>query len=76
MLTGLEKEQSMSEHIRRRAPARNKANDLPDLSSWRSAILHRPSTRAGQHVMRRYRMSPYTADLIAALAGLGGGEAQ
>ena len=66
----------MSKNIARRAPARNKTNDLPDLFSWRSAILHRPTTRAGQHVMRRYGTSPYTADLIAALAGLGGGEAQ
>jgi hypothetical protein len=61
----------MSKHIARRAPARNKTNDLPDLFSWRSAIHHRPSTHAGQYVMRRYRVSPHTAEVIAALAGLG-----
>jgi hypothetical protein len=64
----------MSRNIAQRAPARNKTNDLPDLFSWRQAILNRPSTRAGQFVMRRYGVPLHTAEVIAALAGLGGGE--
>jgi hypothetical protein len=64
----------MSKRLTCRAPARNNANSLPDLFSWRSAILHRPVSRAGQYVMRRYRVAPHMAEVIAALAGLGGGE--
>lgn len=65
---------SMSKYIARRAPARNKTNDLPDLFSWRPAILRHPMSRAGQYVMRRYRIAPHTAEVIAALAGFGGSE--
>jgi hypothetical protein len=61
----------MSKYIACRASARNKTNDLPDLFSWRSAILHRPSSRAAEYVMRRYSVSPHTAEVIAALADLG-----
>ena len=64
----------MPKYIARRAPARNQTNDLPDLFSWRSPVLHRPSTAAGQYVMRRYRVAPHMAEVIAALAGLGGSE--
>jgi len=64
----------MSKYIARRAPARNQTNDLPDLFSWRSPVLHRPSTAAAQYVMRRYRVAPHMAEVIAALAGLGGSE--
>jgi hypothetical protein len=31
----------------------------------------RPVTCAGQFVMRQYSVTPHTADVIAALAGLG-----
>ena len=34
-----------------------------------------PATRAGLHVRHRFCIRPELADLIAALAGLGGGEA-
>ena len=61
----------MSKYIARRAPARNKTNDLPDLFSWRSTTLHRPVSRAAQHVMRRYGVPLHTAEVIACLAGLG-----
>jgi hypothetical protein len=64
----------MSKRLTCRAPARNNANSLPDLFSWRSAILHRPSSRAAEYVMRRYRVSPHTAEVIAALAGFGGND--
>jgi hypothetical protein len=62
---------SMSKYIARGASSRNKSIDVPDLLYWRSATLHRPSTRAAQYVMRRYRVPPHTAEVIAALAGLG-----
>ena len=62
---------SMSKHLTLRAPARNKTNDLPDLFSWRSAVLHRPCSRPAQHVMRRYGVPLHTAEVIAYLAGLG-----
>jgi hypothetical protein len=60
----------MSKYITHQVPSRNKTNDLPDFP-WRPVILHGPS-RAGQYVMRRYHVSPHIAELIAALAGLGG----
>ena len=65
---------SMSKYIARRAPARNKTNDSPDLFSWRSVVVHRPPSRAAQYVMRRCRVAPHTAEVIAALAGFGGSE--
>jgi hypothetical protein len=61
----------MSKRIARRAPARNKADDLSDLFSWQPAVVQHPLSRAGQHTMRRYRLAPHIAELIAALAGLG-----
>jgi hypothetical protein len=61
-------------HIARRAPAHNKTNESPDLFSWQAAITHRPPSRAAQYVMRRYRVAPHTAEVIAALAGFGGSE--
>jgi hypothetical protein len=64
----------MSKYIARRAPVRNKTNDVPNLVSWRSAVAYRPSTRAGEFVMRRYCIAPHTAEVIAVLAGLGGSE--
>jgi hypothetical protein len=64
----------MSKYISRRDPARNNTNDVPDLFSWRSAVVYRPSTRAGEYVMRRYCIAPHTAEVIAVLAGLGGSE--
>jgi hypothetical protein len=60
----------MSKHIARRASARNKTSDIPDLFSWRAAIVHRHASRAAQYVMRRYRVPLHTAEVIAALAGL------
>ena len=43
----------------------------PPLSDWRGMIFCRPTTRAGQYVMRRDAIAPHTAEVIAALAGLG-----
>jgi hypothetical protein len=40
--------------------------------NWRQVVVRPPTTRAGQYVMRRYRVAPHTAEVIAALAGLGG----
>jgi len=46
-------------------------SNLP-LFSWRSAVVHvQPTTCGGQFVMRRHRVHPGLADLVAALAGLG-----
>jgi len=63
----------MSKRIQRRAPVRNKSCDLP-LFSWQAAVARRPLSRAGAFVMRRYRLAPHTAEVIAALAGFGGSE--
>jgi len=41
------------------------------LFDWRAAIVHKPATRAGNLVARRYRVHPAFADLVANLAGLG-----
>jgi hypothetical protein len=46
-------------------------SQLP-LFSWRVAVVQ-PGTRAGLHLSRQYRVRPAIADLIASLAGLGGG---
>jgi hypothetical protein len=62
----------MSTHLAHRAPARNKTIDLPGLFSCRSTTLDNSGSRAGHHVMRRCRVSPDAAEVIAELAGLGG----
>jgi hypothetical protein len=64
----------MSKCIARRAFARNKTNDSPDLFSWQPVVVRHPLSRAGLHAMRRYRLPPHTAELIAALAGFSGSE--
>lgn len=51
-------------------PKIQQISDLP-LSDWRGMVFCRPTPRAGQYVMRRYRVAPHTAEVIAALAGLG-----
>jgi hypothetical protein len=61
-------------HIYRRAPTRNKINDSPDLFSWQPVVIRYPLSRAGSHVMRRFRVAPHIAEVIAGLAGLGGSE--
>jgi hypothetical protein len=38
---------------------------------WRPAAVWSPPNRAAQFVMRRYHVPPHTAEVIAALAGLG-----
>jgi hypothetical protein len=63
----------MSKHIVRRAPDRNTTNVSPDLS-WQPVVVLCPLSRAGSHVMRRFRVSPHIAELIAGFAGLGGSE--
>jgi hypothetical protein len=45
-------------------------SDLP-LFDWRQSTGRRPSTRAGLHLTRRYRVRPEIADTIAGLAGVG-----
>jgi len=40
------------------------------LSPWRSVVV-RPSTPAGRFVLRRFRVDPALADIVAGLAGLG-----
>jgi hypothetical protein len=44
------------------------------LSDWRQVVVWAPSSRAAQFVMRRYRLAPHTANVIAMLAGLGASE--
>lgn len=51
-------------------PGCHPVSGLP-LFDWRQAIVHRPVTRAGLHLTRRYRVHPAIADVIAVHAGLG-----
>jgi hypothetical protein len=41
------------------------------LFDWHPVAVRHPLSRAGLHVMRRYRVAPHIAELIASLAGLG-----
>jgi hypothetical protein len=43
------------------------------LFDWRRVTVRSVTTRAGQYVMRRYGVPYHTAEVIAALAGLGVG---
>ena len=43
------------------------------LFDWRTIVVHKPATRPGQYLHRRFLVPPGHADLIAALAGLGSG---
>jgi hypothetical protein len=61
----------MPKYIHRPCITRKKTIDLPDLFSWRSVAVHRPGSRAAQFVMRRYGVTPHTAETIVSLAGLG-----
>lgn len=38
---------------------------------WHRVVVTEPSSRAAQFIMRRYRLTPHTAEVIADLAGLG-----
>jgi hypothetical protein len=51
-------------------PDSHQVSGLP-LFDWRHVVVMSPASRAAQYVMRRYRVSPHTAEVIAALAGLG-----
>jgi hypothetical protein len=44
------------------------------LFDWRQVVVRPPANRAAQYVMRRYRVAPHMAEVIAVLAGLGGGD--
>jgi hypothetical protein len=46
-------------------------NQVSGLFDWRQVVVRSPSSRAAQFVMRRCRVAPHTAEVIAALAGLG-----
>jgi hypothetical protein len=54
-------------------PKSHQVSDLP-LFDWRHVVLRPATTLAGQYVMRRYHVAPHIAEVIAALAGLGGSE--
>ena len=54
------------------APPKTSIGFSLPLFSWRVAVVQ-PGTRAGLHLSRQYRVRTAIADLIAALAGLGGG---
>jgi hypothetical protein len=45
-------------------------SDISLIIDWR--MVRRPETRAGRYVISRFPVPPGHADLIAALAGLGG----
>jgi hypothetical protein len=48
----------------------NQVSGLP-LFDWRHVVVMSPVSRGAQFVMRRYRLAPHAAEVIAALAGLG-----
>jgi hypothetical protein len=59
----------------KRPPKIQTVFDLP-LFKWQPPI-HCPCSRAGVHLVRRYRVHPSIADVVAGLAGLGAnGEAR
>jgi hypothetical protein len=60
----------MSRLISHRDPARNSMNNVPDLSSWRSAPP-RNASRAASLIARRFGLSLDHAIAIAHLAGVG-----
>jgi hypothetical protein len=49
---------------------KHQVSGLP-LFDWRSAVVHQPTTHAGLHIARKYKVSPLFADLLAQFAGLG-----
>jgi hypothetical protein len=51
-------------------PDSHQISGLP-LFDCRHAVVWSPTSRAAQFVMRRYHLAPDTAEVIAALAGLG-----
>jgi hypothetical protein len=51
-------------------PHSHQVSDLP-LFDWREVVVRPAATRGGQYVMRRYGVPHDTAEVIAALAGLG-----
>ena len=53
-------------------PQKTQLTSKLPLLSWQSVVV-RPSTPAGQFVVRRYGVHPAVADVLAALAGLGEG---
>jgi hypothetical protein len=53
----------------KQAPKPQPLSELP-LFTWR-VVVRQPSTQAGLHVARRYRVHPSIADVVAGLAGLG-----
>jgi hypothetical protein len=50
-------------------PDSHQISGLPP--DWRHVVVWSPPSRAAQFVMRRYHVAPHTAEVIAALAGLG-----
>jgi hypothetical protein len=44
------------------------------LFDWRQVVVRPPANRGAQYVMRRYHVAPHMAEVIAVLAGLGGGD--
>lgn len=65
--TGLWKDLNMHTHSK----TSDQIQGLP-LFDWRAAVVHKPATRAGQYLCRRFPVRPELADLVASLAGLGG----
>lgn len=51
-------------------PDSHQVSDLK-LFDCHHVVMWSPASRAAQFVMRRYHLPPYTAEVIAALAGLG-----
>ena len=51
-------------------PDSHQVSGLP-LFDWRQAVVRSPVSRAGAFVMRRYRVHPDIAELVASCAGIG-----
>jgi hypothetical protein len=56
-------------------PDSHPVSGLP-LFDWRNVVVRSPASRAAQFIMRRYRVTRHTAEVIAALAGLGTGSSR
>jgi hypothetical protein len=58
------------ENYNKPLPDSHQVSGLPPFDC-RDVVVRSPASRAAQFLMRRYRLEPHTADVIADLAGLG-----
>lgn len=61
-------------HLHSKADSKIQGPSGLPLFDFRVVVVHKPATRAGKYLCRRFPIPPGHADLIADLAGLGNGE--